>query len=103
MEIKREIERALDGYEAHLAADPAGFELMADELGGEPAVTIGEAAELVADPSAQDDYEAMLLALDARGPDDDPPLEPGHAGATMLPEEHYNAALWESGELPEAA
>lgn len=103
MEITREIERALDRYEAHLAADPAGFELIADELGGEPAVTIGEAAELVADPSAEADYEAMLLALDAQGPDDDPPLDPGHVGATMLPEEHYNAALWESGELPEAA
>ncbi len=103
MEITREIERALDRYEAHLAADPAGFELMADELGGEPDVTIGEAVELVADPSAEADYEAMLLALDARGPDDDPPLDLGHVGATMLPEEQYNAALWESGELPEAA
>jgi len=103
MEIKREIERAFDRYEAHLAADPTGFELVADELGGEPDVTIGEAADLVADASAQDDYEAVLLALDAQGPDDDPPLDPGHAGATMLPEEQYNAALWESGELPEAA
>jgi hypothetical protein len=89
MTIKREIERALDRYEAHLPADSAGFELMA--------------AELVADPSAEADYEAMLLAVDAQDPDDDPPLDPGHVGATMLPEEHYNAALWESGGLPEAA
>jgi hypothetical protein len=103
MEIAREIERALERYEAHLAADTAEFEVMADELGGEPAVTIGEAADLVADPSVEDDYEAMLLALDAQGPDDDPPPAPGHTGATMLPEEHYNAALWESGGLPEAA
>jgi hypothetical protein len=71
----------------------------------------GEEAEkrCVMDPLADEDHQQLLAALDAE-PDDEPPLDPNHSpagGVSWLPEEHYNAALWEAGEpdplAPEAA
>lgn len=98
-----EMERPLERYEAFRVSDPEGFGRMIDELGGEPAVPIGEAAGLIADPSAEQDYYEVLLAELEEEPDGEPPLDPGHAGVLMLPEEEYNAALWECEAPPRAA
>ena len=67
---------------------------------------LGAYAETVADPTAQEDFDAVLAALDAGSdpdfdgePDPDPPLAGGllgHVGHEPLPEEHFSAAVWEA-------
>ena len=66
---------------------------------------LGAYAETVADPTAQEDFDAVLAALDAGDdfdgydPDGCPPLAGGllgHVGHEPLPEEHFSAAVWEA-------
>ncbi len=70
--------------------------------GRTPAKTpVGAPAGTPTGRDAGADYEALLDALDAPDEQDDPGgrLDAGEdiVGVTWLPEEHYNAALWEHG------
>ncbi len=65
---------------------------------------LGAYAEDVADLTAQEDFDAVLAALDAgddpdADPDADPPLAGGplgHVGHEPLPKEHFSSAVWEA-------
>lgn len=76
---------------------------MDDGSGVPSGMPLGVYVERVADPSAEEDFEALFCGteegsgLDPTDPDD--PTDPlGHAGHAWLPATDYCAALWEEDE-----
>ena len=76
-----------------------------EDLAAATTPVLGAYAYALADPSAEEDFAAVLAALDVAGdadpgdPDGDPPLAGGplgHAGHEPLPEDHFSAAVWEA-------
>ena len=70
---------------------------------GQSAVPLGVYAERVADPSAEEEFDALFSGsgeghgFDPSDPED--PMDPlGHAGHAWLPATDYCAALWEEDE-----
>ena len=71
-----------------------------DDGAGQSAVPLGVYAERVADPSAEEEFDALFSG--AGGASEFDPTDPGdpagplgHAGHAWLPESEYCAALWE--------
>jgi hypothetical protein len=74
-----------------------------DDGAGQSAVPLGVYAECVADPSAEEEFDAHFSGT-GEGPGFDPsdpedPMDPlGHAGHAWLPATDYCSALWEEDE-----
>jgi hypothetical protein len=78
----------------------AGLDEMDDGSGVPSGVPLGLYAERVADPSAEEEIDALFSG--AGGASEFDPTDPGdpagplgHAGHAWLPESEYCAALWE--------